>query len=97
MSKKKPEFPSLVEQGKNLAKSVKDVAKNAIQGKAIVAPFEVAKKRLKICRECAYYYKSASGDERQDRCSACGCMIAVKTNMAPSECPKGKWGKWEEK
>jgi hypothetical protein len=94
MKEKKPEFPSLVEQGKNLAKSVKNVAKDAIKGGPVVAPFEVVKKRLKTCKKCEYYYESAT-DQKFDRCSACGCVIIAKTNLASSECPKGKWGKWE--
>jgi hypothetical protein len=96
MKEKKPEFPSLVEQGKNLAKSVKNVAKDVIAGGPVVAPFEVAKKRLKTCKKCEYYYESTMGTDH-DRCTSCGCFIIAKVNVASSECPIGKWGKFKNK
>lgn len=100
--KKEPEFPSLIEQGKNLAKTAKDVAKGAIKGGPVVVPFEVMKKRMDTCRKCDYFYEPEQSKPQEPgtpkfpeaRCTACGCFLIGKTNLAASECPKGKWGRW---
>ena len=89
-------FPSLIEQGKNLAKSVAGVAKNAINGKSIFVPEDIKKARLKKCSKCEWLYKS-SVDESYMKCMACGCPLLKKTSVASAECPKGKWGTWENK
>ncbi len=102
MTEKKPEFPSWFDQGKNLAKTAKNVAKGVVKGGPIGVPFEVMKKRMDTCRKCDYFYEpEKTGLETPDgpkfpeaRCTACGCFLIGKTNIAASECPKGKWGQW---
>jgi hypothetical protein len=89
-------FPSLIEQGKNLAKSAVDVAKHAIKNKSILVPEDVKKERLKKCFKCEYLYKSTV-DETYIKCMACGCPLLKKTSFSSSKCPKGKWGTWENK
>lgn len=96
MTQKKPEFPSLIEQGKNLAKTAKDVAKGALKGGPVVVPLDIMKKRMNICRKCDYFYEPEHSTSQfpESRCTACGCFLIGKANLAASECPKGKWGQW---
>lgn len=44
--------------------------------------------RLKICESCEFY-------KITKQCSKCGCFMPLKTKLAISECPIGKWGKEE--
>jgi DNA-directed RNA polymerase subunit RPC12/RpoP len=87
-------FPSLIEQGKNLAKFVADGTKAAASGKKLVVPEEVKKARLKKCKRCEELYESIMGDHL-NRCRACGCFIEVKTSTASAQCPRKKWDRWE--
>lgn len=89
-------FPSMIEQGKNLVKLVADNTKAAAKGKKLIVPEEVKKTRLKKCKKCEYFYVSVVSDNL-NRCMACGCILEMKTSMANSNCPKGKWDKWENK
>lgn len=45
--------------------------------------------RIAVCKEnkCGQY------DAEQARCSACGCFVAEKANMATAECPADLWKK----
>ena len=40
-------------------------------------------KRLGLCAACEYLINN--------RCLKCGCFIEVKTRLATSKCPVGKW------
>ena len=46
---------------------------------------EEADKRKAICDQCPFLNKN------QDRCTKCGCYMAVKTYLRASNCPIGKW------
>ena len=46
---------------------------------------EIKEKRRSICAECPHWQK------RLNRCSQCGCQMRVKTSLASSSCPLGKW------
>lgn len=83
------QFPSLLEQGKNLTKSVAKVAKSTIEGIPIFAPYNTQKERLDICNECEYL------DKESTRCIQCGCNIKWKISYSSSECPKRKWHGWQ--
>ena len=96
MGKKEPEFPSLIEQGKNLTKSAIRVAKGALNGQGFLAPQDIQKARMKKCKKCECFYESAI-NENQNRCTACGCYLTNKVSLAAAECPKGKWGAYENK
>ena len=89
-------FPSLIEQGKNLAQSIKNVASDVIEGKEVFVPEDIKKKRIRICKRCDYFYESLI-NFKDDRCTACGCFIEPKMSFASSECPKNKWKKYENK
>ena len=80
-------FPSLPEQGKNLAKFTFDVVKNVIDISAtpVLVSEEKQEERLSICKKCDYY------SVRQNRCKQCGCYLSHKVKFGASACPVGKW------
>lgn len=86
------EYPSLPEQGKNLAKFTFEILKRAIaNGSAsLIVSEEIQKERLAICRECPKY------DDMQHRCKMCGCHLGGKVKFALDSCPLGKWSESDE-
>lgn len=81
--KNKAQFPSFVEQVKNVTVStIRHVAGGMPQ-----APDEERDRRMAICKECPFF--SLSDDPR---CSQCGCYLKIKTSWALEACPEGKWG-----
>ena len=96
MSEEK-EYPSLVEQGKNLAKFSWDlinyIHKN--QGSSLMVSDETYKERISTCKGCAMY------DDLESRCRECGCFVPAKAKIILDSCPLNKWGAdtsgWEEK
>jgi hypothetical protein len=89
--KEKEEFPSLSEQGKNLAKFTFEVVKSGItiapttSTKSVFVSEEKQKERLDICKMCEYY------SLRQNRCRQCGCYMNAKVKFTASQCPIQKW------
>lgn len=81
----KNEYPSLIQQGKNLAEFSFELIKNAIQTGALQVSDEVKNQRLEICRSCDKY------DVEQIRCKECGCFLEPKTGFSLDSCPLGKW------
>lgn len=79
------EYPSLPEQGKNLAKFTFEVVKQAFSSNALFVSSEVKQERLKICSTCEFY------DAKQIRCKHCGCYLEHKANFALDSCPIDKW------
>ena len=79
------EYPSLPDQGKNLAKFTFEVLKKAMSSNALFVSDEVKEERLKICRTCEYY------DPDQVRCKHCGCFLEHKAGYALDSCPISKW------
>jgi hypothetical protein len=55
----------------------------ALKTGQVVAPKDIVEKRIKACDECEFL------DE--NRCTACGCFIALKSGLMAEQCPKGKW------
>jgi hypothetical protein len=80
------EYPSLPEQGKNLAKFTFEVVKQVLnhQDAMFVSP-EIRNERMEICKSCEYY------DDRQVRCRHCGCFLEQKVKFAIDSCPLSKW------
>jgi len=74
------QMPSLQTMAKNI---VQDGIKWVSSGMQM-AKSEVAEQRLSICKTCEFFVGS--------RCSKCGCQMRVKTTLATSSCPVGKWG-----
>lgn len=87
------QYPSLPEQGNNLAKFSFDLIKNALHGGALNSSVEVQSERLEICKTCDFY------DGIQVRCKECGCFLHPKVSFALSTCNIGKWSEdrstWE--
>jgi hypothetical protein len=84
-----PEYPSLVQQAKNLAKFTVDVVKDQVIGSetnsVLYASDTVYEQRLEVCKGCEYY------DVEQNRCKHCGCWLKYKAKFSAGQCPIGKW------
>ena len=78
-------YPSLLQQGKNLAGFSFELIKNAIQTGALEVSDEIKNQRLEICKTCEKY------DAQQVRCVECGCFLEAKTSFALNSCPLEKW------
>ena len=76
-------LPSIVEMGKNLAKTLADTVKSVAAGEGAMTAEDQANARLKICQACEFYVN--------ERCTKCGCFMAVKTHLKAANCPVGKW------
>ena len=77
---KKPAYPSLGQQAKNLAQTAGQIARNPK-----VASDEMYESRMKICRACAFF------DHEQVRCRKCGCKLKGKARFEAARCPIQKW------
>ena len=84
MSEQK-DYPSLLEQGKNLAEFSFELIKKAVQTGALQVSDEIKTQRLEICSKCDKY------DEKQVRCTECGCFLESKASFSLDSCPLGKW------
>lgn len=76
-------FPSLSDQIKNVSLSLFNVMTQALKTGSVVAHEQVVEKRIELCNGCEFL--------DNNRCSACGCYIALKSGLAAEKCPKGKW------
>jgi len=86
------QYPSLSEQGKNLAKFSFDLIKNALQSGALMVSEEIKAQRLEICKSCEWYDDS----NEQSRCKKCGCFVIPKVSFALDSCPENKWEQTQE-
>jgi len=86
------QYPSLPEQGKNLAKFSFDLIKNALQTGALIVSAEVQAQRLEICKSCEWY----DDNNEQSKCKKCGCFVIPKVTFAIDSCPENKWGQNQE-
>ena len=80
-----PDLPSMTSMAKNVMGSVFKSAKSAITGHGVRVEKEEADRRLAICRGCPFFRHT------DERCSKCGCYMAVKTYLRAERCPVGKW------
>ena len=77
-------MPSLAEQAKNLILSTANVlAYAAVTGKIKTDP-QTAGSRVETCKQCRHL-------ENGNRCTVCGCFIAMKAGLAAEKCPMKKW------
>ena len=88
--KEEENFPSIDEQGKNLAKFTFEVVKNVIDISSsnetgLLVSEEKQKERMDIFKKCTHY------SVRQNRCRQCGCYLGAKVKFGVSQCPIGKW------
>ena len=63
-------------------RSISDRFKNVI-----IHDEDIVNKRLDICKGCEFLFKPTN------TCKKCGCFMDVKTKIATSSCPVGKWEK----
>lgn len=76
-------MPSLIQQAKNLMLSTANVlAYAATTGQVKVDP-KTAGVRVDTCNQCRHLEKN--------RCTICGCFIAMKAGLIAEKCPIKKW------
>ena len=78
-------LPSMTQMAKNVLGSLGKTIKAAATGQGVKVTQETAEARLAICRSCPFFRTS------DERCSKCGCYMAVKTYLRAEKCPVGKW------
>ncbi len=81
------EYPSLIQQGQNLAKFSWDLI-NYIQknkNKTLIVSDETYVQRINICKSCDKY------DAQMQRCFECGCVVPAKAKFVLDSCPLNKW------
>lgn len=93
-------YPSLFEQGKNLAKFSWKLLKHinekiSIDGiESLLVTTEIYNQRIEICKSCPKF------DEKKIKCTECGCYLPVKAKVLFDDCPLDKWGmddkEWED-
>lgn len=83
----KQDYPSLLQQGKNLAQFSWDLISHIqkYQDKFLFVPEQTYKERMMICRGCEKY------DEFENKCRECGCFLPAKARVILDSCPIGKW------
>ena len=69
-------------------KELFNIAKKGLSGEEITVPKEVAEDRYLICEGCPHL-------TRIKTCEICLCSMKLKTKVKDSECPIGKWSKYE--
>lgn len=82
------QYPSLVDQGKNLARFSWDLIKHLQKSQNHTALFvsdETYAERTMTCRGCDRY------DELENRCRECGCFVPAKAKIILDSCPLNKW------
>jgi hypothetical protein len=77
-----PPFKQMVQ---NVGQSVVRNVQSVVDGNPLNVSDDEKNRRLSICNSCEFYIKE------QERCSKCGCYMAVKTYLKAESCPVGKW------
>jgi hypothetical protein len=80
-----PSFPNSVQMAKNFGTSVVRNIQSVMSGNQMNVSEPEKQKRLDICNACEFFIKESQ------RCSKCGCYMAVKTYLKAEKCPVGKW------
>lgn len=78
-------MPSIAAITVNLAESAVRNVKSVAAGNAFKVDENTANERLNVCKTCEFF------NQVQQRCSKCGCFMAVKTYLKAEKCPIGKW------
>jgi hypothetical protein len=81
----KPQYPSMGQMAKNLGNDIIKNVKSVAAGNPVNADENEVNRRRGICNGCSYF------DKGQERCTKCGCYMAVKVYLKASSCPVGKW------
>jgi hypothetical protein len=84
-SSNKMQLPSLPRMAANLGNEIVKTVKSVAVGEGFKIEDAEANKRKSICNTCEFFNKA------QERCTKCGCFMAVKVYLKASNCPIGKW------
>jgi hypothetical protein len=84
-SSNKPNMPNMFQMAGNLVSTASNVVRSVADGNSITVESEEANRRKNICNGCEFFNKA------QERCSKCGCFMAVKAYIKAASCPVGKW------
>lgn len=84
-SNKPNAMPSVPQMVRNVASETAKTVQSVLQGNPLKAEDKEAQSRKAICETCEFYNKA------QERCTKCGCYMAVKVYLKASSCPVGKW------
>lgn len=80
-----PSLPSMTAMAKNVLGSLGRVVQAVATGQNVRLGKAAAEARLAICKVCPFFRHV------DERCSKCGCYMAVKTYLRAEKCPVGKW------
>jgi hypothetical protein len=78
-------FPSVPRMVANLGGEIINNVKSVAAGNSLKTDDAEANNRKNICNSCEFFNKA------QERCTKCGCFMAVKVYLKASHCPIGKW------
>lgn len=78
-------LPSAFQMSKNLGSDIIKNITSVARGNPINAENSEIDKRKSICNSCDFFIKDSQ------KCSRCGCNMAIKTYLKASTCPIGKW------
>ena len=76
-------FPSIAEQAKNVSLSLFNVMTQALKTGHVLATQDEIESRITKCKACEFL--------KDNRCSKCGCYIALKSGLKSEKCPLGVW------
>jgi hypothetical protein len=79
------QYPSISQMAKNLGNDVIKTVHSVATGTPLNADDAEANRRKSICNGCEAF------DKQQERCTKCGCYMAVKVYLKAANCPIGKW------
>jgi len=77
--------PPMSQMVQNVGQSIVRNIHSVATGNPLNVDESEKSRRLSICNSCEFYIKD------QERCSKCGCYMAVKTYLKAEKCPVGKW------
>lgn len=77
--------PSTFQMAKNLGSDLLKNIKSISEGNPIKSDNTEIENRKSICESCDFYIRESQ------KCSKCGCNMAIKTYLKASVCPIGKW------
>jgi hypothetical protein len=77
--------PSILKMAQNVTRTAIDSFKTVAEGNSLNVSNDIASSRKAICEGCDAYNKA------QQRCTKCGCFVAVKAYLRAATCPLGKW------
>jgi hypothetical protein len=78
-------MPSSFQMAKNLGSDILKNVKSISQGNPINSDQSEIEKRKNICNSCEFFISDSQ------KCSKCGCNMAIKTYLKASVCPIGRW------